>query len=72
MGAAGWNGKDLKEVGERHGWLDRRPGANHPFVMKKTGMRSVPIRSKIQNPNEARSILKQMEIPRDDWPQNLK
>jgi len=40
--------------------------------MRKAGERTVPIRGKLQNPNEVRSILKQMGIPKADWPENLK
>lgn len=31
-------------------------------------MRPVPVRHKLQNPNEIRGILKQLGIPRTDWP----
>ena len=72
MGAATWLGRKFKEIGVRNGWADAGPGGKHPFLMKKAGERTVPIRAKLQNPNEARSILKQMGIPRDQWPENLK
>jgi len=71
MGSATWKGADLKAIAMVHGWIDGGPGANHPFLMKKPGHRTVPLRGKIQNRHEARSVLKQMEIPRSDWPENL-
>ena len=71
MGTAAWEGKDLKEIGLKHGWKDGGPGGSHPYLMKKAGKRTVPIRSKLNNPNEVRSILKQMDIPRSAWPINL-
>jgi hypothetical protein len=40
--------------------------------MQKAGMRTVPIRAKIQNKHEAQDILKQMKIPKTLWPENLK
>lgn len=72
MGSAPWKGAELKAIGEGHGWLDAGPGANHPILMQKAGHRTVPIRGKIRNREEAKSILKQMGIPREDWPENLK
>jgi len=71
MGRADWEGKDRKKIGIEHGWKDEGPGGSHPFLRKKTGERTVPIRSKLNNPNEVRSILKQMGIPRSAWPKNL-
>lgn len=72
MGSAAWKGKELKDIAERHGWVDSGPGGKHPFVMKKPGKRTVPLRDKIQNAHEARSLLKQLDIPKIEWPENLK
>lgn len=67
-----FKGAILKRLAEENGWVDDGPGANHPFVMKKLGHRPVPIRAKLTNMNEARDILKQLEIPREQWPDALK
>ena len=72
MGSAAWKGEVLKGIGEKNGWTDAGPGGNHPFRMKKKGQRTVPIRAKIQNRDAARGILIQMEIPKSEWPENLK
>lgn len=72
MGSAAWFGIDLKKLGENIGWKDEGPGAKHPILMKKAGERSVPIRAKIHNRDEAKGILKQMGVPKKDWPENLK
>jgi hypothetical protein len=67
-----FKGEILKKLAEQNGWADEGPGANHPFVMKKAGQRPVPIRAKLTNMNEARDILKQLKIPRAQWPDALK
>lgn len=67
-----FKGEILKRLAEQNGWVDVGPGANHPFVMKKAGQRRVPIRAKLTNMNEARDILKQLKIPRTQWPDTLK
>ena len=51
---------------------DGGPGANHPYILKKPGFRSVPVRDKIQNRFEALAILKQLGIPKAAWPEKLK
>lgn len=67
-----FKGEILKGLAEANGWIDDGPGANHPYVMKKAGLRPVPIRSKLTNHTEVRDILKQLKIPRDQWPDFLK
>lgn len=67
MGSALMDGVDLVRLAERHGWVDVG-GSKHPFLLKKLGKRPVPVRNKLQNPNEIRAILKQLEIPRTEWP----
>lgn len=67
MGTALMDGVDIVRLAERHGWEDVG-GTKHPFLLKKSGKRPVPVRNKLQNPNEIRAILKQLEIPRSDWP----
>lgn len=72
MGSASWYGSDIAKIGKQHGWEDAGPGGNHPHVMKKAGHRPVPIRHKLQNPQEVKGILQQMEIPKSAWPSNLR
>jgi hypothetical protein len=67
MGSALIDGADIVKLAERFGWADVG-GTKHPFLLKKSGKRPVPVRNKLQNPNEIRAILKQLEIPRADWP----
>lgn len=67
MGSALMDGVDLVRLAERHGWV-AVGGSKHPFLFKTVGWRPVPVRNKLQNPNEIRGILKQLEIPRTEWP----
>ena len=67
MGTALLDGLDVVKIAERFGWHDVG-GTKHPYLLKKVGKRPVPVRHKLQNPNEIRAILKQLEIPRSDWP----
>ncbi len=67
MGTALMDGLDIVRIAERHGWQDVG-GSKHPYLLKKAGKRPVPVRHKLQNPNEIRGILKQLEIPRAEWP----
>ena len=67
MGTALLDGLDVVKLAEGHGWQDVG-GSKHPYLLKKSGKRPVPVRHKLQNPNEIRAILKQREIPRADWP----
>jgi hypothetical protein len=49
-------------------------GPEGPFAKKIEKIAKIKqnIRGKLQNPNEVRSILKQMGLPKYDWPENLK
>lgn len=67
MGTALMYGRELVALAERHGWTDVG-GSKHPHLLKKPGCRPVPVRAKLQNPNEIRAILKQLMIPRAEWP----
>lgn len=67
MGSALLKGIEIVKLAERHGWIDVG-GTNHPYLLKKAGKRPVPVREKLQNPNEIMAILKQLEIPKRDWP----
>lgn len=67
MGTALLDGIDLVRIAVRHGWVDVG-GSKHPYLLKKDGKRPVPIRHKLQNPNEIRAICRQLDLPRDEWP----
>jgi len=67
MGSALLDGIDIVRLAERNGW-ENVGGSKHPYLLKKAGKRPVPIRNKLQNPNEIRGILKQLDIPRVQWP----
>ena len=69
MGSALLFGIDLVKIAERFGWILReRPGGNHPFILEKPGSWCVPIRHKLKSRFEVIGILKQLGIPRADWP----
>ena len=72
MGSAFMKGLELVQLAQHHGWADGGPGANHPYILKKPGFRSVPVRDKIQNRFEALAILKQLGIPKAAWPEKLR
>lgn len=72
MGSAFMKGLELVHLALVHGWTDAGPGANHPYILKKPGFRSVPVRDKIQNRFEAIGILKQLGIPKAAWPDKLR
>jgi hypothetical protein len=65
-------GRELVELAQGYGWTDDGPGANHPYILKKPGARPVPVRDKLENKFEAQGILKQLQIPRADWPEKLR
>jgi len=64
-------GREILKLAIRHGWVDRG-GSKHPVRMVKPGKRTVPIRDRLENADEVRAVLKQLEIPRADWPEKLK
>ncbi len=66
-------GGEIVEIAGKHGWSDEGPGAKHPYILKRKGaLRPVPVRDKLENKNEVRGILKQLEIPKEDWPEKVK
>ncbi len=67
MGTALMDGREIVRLAEQHGWREVG-GTRHPYLLKKSGKPPVPVRHKLQNPNEIRGILKQLEIPRGEWP----
>ena len=72
MGSAFMKGIEIVNIALTHGWIDRGPGGCHPFVLVKPGCCPVPVRDKRQNPIEARHLLKELGIPRPEWPSKLK
>lgn len=72
MGSAFMLGIEVVKLAARHGWDDRGPGGSHPHVLARPGSRPVPVRDKIQNPNEVRALLKQLDIPRAEWPAKVR
>ena len=63
----------LVKIAIRHGWtLRERPGGNHPFILEKKGNWCVPIRHKLNSRFEVIGILKQLGIPRADWPTEVR
>ena len=65
-------GREIVEIARRHGWADAGPGACHPYILKRTGRRPVPVRDKLENRFEAQAMLKQLGVPKSDWPEKLK
>ena len=60
-------------IAEEFGWADNGPGSNHPYILKRQGARRpVPVRDQLENRFEVQGILKQLEIPRDSWPEKVK
>jgi len=74
MGSAFMMGTELVDLATLHGWsLKPHPGGNHPYLLDRPGARRpVPVRFKLKNRLEVISILKQLEIPRTDWPDSVK
>ena len=66
-------GAEIVAIAVDHGWVDCGPGGKHPYILKRKGaLRPVPIRAKLENKEEVRGILKQLEIPKDEWPEKVK
>jgi (p)ppGpp synthase/HD superfamily hydrolase len=74
MGSAFMMGIDLVKLAVRHEWtLKAHPGGDHPYILTRLNApRPVPIRHKLKNRLEVQIILKQLEIPRADWPNAAK
>ncbi|GEM_PF-3043398 len=73
MGSAFLLGIDLVRIAVRQGWsLRERPGGNHPYVLEKPGSWCVPIRYKLKSRFEVIGILKQLGIPRSEWPNEVR
>ena len=66
-------GRQIVELARLYGWKDHGPGAEHPFILKRPGARRpIPVRARLENRFEVQSILKQLDIPRQDWPEKVK
>jgi len=74
MGSAFMPGCELVKLGIAHGWsLKPHPGGDHPYLLERPGApRPIPIRHKLKSRNEVIVILKQLEIPRTDWPGSVR
>jgi len=71
--AAFMKGSEIVKLAEQHGWINSGPGSKHPYILKKPGSRrNVPVRDKLPNRFEAQDILKELGIPRAEWPEKLK
>lgn len=64
-------GREIVKLALKYGWIDKG-GTKHPYQLEKAGKRPVPVRGRLENPNEIRKILGQLDIPRADWPEKLK
>jgi hypothetical protein len=72
MGSAFLFGIDLVKIAEKHGWVLReRAGGNHPYILEMPGKWCVPVRYKLKSRFEVIGILKQLGIPRTDWPSEV-
>ena len=58
----------------QHGWTshESRSGGSHTIMLRKPDGRTVPVRSKIKGRIEAQVLLKELEIPKKDWPEKAK
>lgn len=66
-------GREIVKIADLFGWVDDGPGANHPYILKRPGARRpVPVRDKLESRADVQGILKQLEIPRDEWPEKVK
>jgi hypothetical protein len=73
MGSAFLLGNDIVKIALKQGWnLRDHPGGNHPFILEKPGCWCVPIRHKLKSRFEVLGILKQLDIPRSDWPPQVR
>ena len=74
MGSAFMMGIELVKLATRHGWnLKPHAGGDHPYLLERPGApRPIPIRHKLKSRMEVMVILKQLEIPRADWPGAVK
>lgn len=74
MGSAFMMGIELVKLAMGHGWtLKPHAGGDHPYLLERPGApRPIPVRYKLKTRTEVIVILKQLEIPRADWPGAVK
>jgi hypothetical protein len=65
-------GIEVVKLAAEHGWRDRGPGGDHPYVLVKPGHRSVAVRQKLNNRFEAQKLMKELGIPKENWPEKLR
>ncbi len=66
-------GSEIVRLAEAYGWKDHGPGGDHPYILKRSGARRpVPVRNQLENRFEVQGILKQLGIPREAWPENVR
>lgn len=66
-------GQEIVRIAVAFGWTDQGPGSNHPFLLRRAGApRRVPVRDKLENRAEVQGILKQLQVPREAWPEKVK
>lgn len=64
--------KTLEQIARKHSWRDVGPGGRHPHIFDKPGCRPVPCQARIDRKEIAQSLLKQLGIPREEWPENCR
>lgn len=66
-------GRIIVTLAEQHGWVNSGPGGKHPFILKRAGSkRNVAVQHKLKDRFLAQDILRELGIPRAEWPDNLK
>ena len=66
--------KVLIKLGIKYGWVEhkRSSGGSHTVMMRKPDGRTVPIRNKIKGRIEAQRLLKELGIPKSEWPEKVR
>ena len=66
-------GREIVKLALKHGWVNVGPGSKHPFLLTRPGAkRNIAVRDQLPNRYEAQDILKELGIPRADWPEKLR
>jgi len=66
--------KIIIKLGNLHGWTAHasRSSGSHTVMLRKPDGRTVPVRNKIKGRLEAQRLLKELEVPREDWPEKVR
>lgn len=66
--------KIIIRLGIKHGWASHpsKSGGSHTVMMRKPDGRTVPIRNQIKGRIEAQRILKELDVPKQDWPDKVR